>query len=100
MPFGTPTRSSAASVAPPVGVDQRAHRLLDEERVAPGLLVQPADEPGRGLGAEPVGDERAVASRSRPGELEPLVAALAAQAAQEIGQSRAAVGAPAAGTWR
>ncbi len=60
--------------------------LLDEERVARGLLAQPRGEIVAAVLAEAVADERGDVVRAEAGERDALVQALAAQVAERRGE--------------
>ena len=68
------------------GLDQVAQHLLDEERVAVGVLVHGADERRRRRVAGVRGDQRADVALVEPVERDPLDEAVAAQVGEQLGQ--------------
>ena len=68
------------------GALQVPQDLLDEERVALGLLVQLGDEGGRGRRALELRHERRGLVRVQPGELEPLQRPLPPQPGEQRGE--------------
>ena len=88
---GTPIDSSAAAcAAAPASstsrLDERAQRLLHEERVALRLLAQPAHELRARRRVEPCGDERVGLALAEAVEHEAVEAPLAPQVGDQLGQ--------------
>ena len=68
------------------GLEQVAQHLLDEERVAAGLVLDRGAQPGAGLRADPGGDQARGGVPVEPGQRDPLDEPVAPQVGERAGE--------------